>query len=652
MGGVFVSYAREDVAKAKTIARALENASFDVWFDEKIFSGSEFSREIEEALARAGAVVVLWSQHSVQSPWVRDEAAEGRDSGRIVPVLLDECRPPIGFRQFQATDLARWSGRGVPPEIDNILAAVGAKPGMSPKARPGPTAAKPPRFSRRAIGTAGALAVVAVSIAALLFFARPASPPIAAPSLALMPFTADSSDAEGRRLASAVRDALAHALSQSAFAVHVPDSAPQGGAYAEDFMLSGQVRTEADKIFATVRMEEREHRFVVFSNRFEMDRGQLQVLPERIAAQIAAQLSWTAPLVAIERRHPSDPAIIAAMLQQVSTQNSNFSQLQNYETNRRLARKAPNSANANLGLAFNTGFALGEIPRGDRSRAIAAARQASDNAVTLAPEFGDAYIPWCLLHSEQRRIQCEDRLRVGVRADPDAPFANTFLSRLLNTVGRNGEAANLASLSLAHDQFVPAKIGLMLRMFEATGQVQDAADLYRQASRWWPSNEEISWQRLSGMIQRGDFNAARQFAQESDSESHSYPVLSAAAGKSLAAVQNACSPEAAEGLNGSVCMLAFARLGDLDAAFALADRLYPSRRGRTAADEERIWLDAPDSNPVVYLTAPVAAPMRRDPRFIALAERVGLLEYWRSGRAPDWCRDSPEEICSRLRARA
>ena len=129
MAGVFVSYAREDATKAQAIARALEEASLDVWFDQRIHSGSEFSREIEEALKNSAAVVVLWSRHSVESAWVRDEAAEGRDSGRLVPVLLDESRPPIGFRQFQATNLARWSGRRKPKELKDVIAAVRAKAG-------------------------------------------------------------------------------------------------------------------------------------------------------------------------------------------------------------------------------------------------------------------------------------------------------------------------------------------------------------------------------------------------------------------------------------------------------------------------------------------------------------------------------------------
>ena len=43
-----------------------------------------------QALQNADAVVVLWSEASIQSAWVQDEAAEGRDSGRLVPVIIGE----------------------------------------------------------------------------------------------------------------------------------------------------------------------------------------------------------------------------------------------------------------------------------------------------------------------------------------------------------------------------------------------------------------------------------------------------------------------------------------------------------------------------------------------------------------------------------
>ena len=111
MAKVFLSYDREDASRAQAIAAALEDAGHDVWGDRHIRGGSQFSKEIEEELAKADAVVVLWSVHSVDSAWVRDEAAAGRDSGRLVPARIDKTPPPLGFRQFQSIDLSQWSKR-------------------------------------------------------------------------------------------------------------------------------------------------------------------------------------------------------------------------------------------------------------------------------------------------------------------------------------------------------------------------------------------------------------------------------------------------------------------------------------------------------------------------------------------------------------
>jgi hypothetical protein len=40
--------------------------------------------------------------------------------------------------------------------------------------------------------------------------------------------------------------------------------------------------------------------------------------------------------------------------------------------------------------------------------------------------------------------------------------------------------------------------------------------------------------------------------------------------------------------------------------------------------------------------------MRQDPRFLDLARRIGLLAYWQSGRAPDFCNKRREPICATL----
>jgi adenylate cyclase len=112
MARVFLSYARDDLSKAQKLASALTEAGHEIWWDFHVQGGSRFSSEIDRALKNAEVVVVLWTPASVKSAWVQDEAGEGRDSGRLVPVALDSTKPPLGFRQFQCVNLSAWTAHG------------------------------------------------------------------------------------------------------------------------------------------------------------------------------------------------------------------------------------------------------------------------------------------------------------------------------------------------------------------------------------------------------------------------------------------------------------------------------------------------------------------------------------------------------------
>jgi adenylate cyclase len=122
---IFLSYARDDVDAAKQLASCIGEEGHDVWWDRHLHGGSRFAAEIDKALKEAEAVVVLWSPTSIDSAWVQDEAAEGRDSGRLVPVSLGSAKPPLGFRQFQTIDLGPWDGTGTPKAIGELIEAIG-----------------------------------------------------------------------------------------------------------------------------------------------------------------------------------------------------------------------------------------------------------------------------------------------------------------------------------------------------------------------------------------------------------------------------------------------------------------------------------------------------------------------------------------------
>jgi hypothetical protein len=143
MSDIFLSYASEDVARANELAQALSRYGWSVWWDRSILPGKVFDTVIETELSAAKCVIVLWSIHSVESRWVRAEAGEALDKGRLIPVLLDEAVIPLVFRQVQAASLAGWDSdpahRGFQQLVKAISAVVPPQPASATSPAAGDT---------------------------------------------------------------------------------------------------------------------------------------------------------------------------------------------------------------------------------------------------------------------------------------------------------------------------------------------------------------------------------------------------------------------------------------------------------------------------------------------------------------------------------
>ena len=158
MADVFVSYAREDSARAGQIARALEAQGLDVFWDTEIPPGQTWSDFIEAKLAVCKVAVVLWSTHSVTSQAVREEARIGRDKGKLIPALIESVSVPLGFGEVQAANLTAWNGDPNAPEWRRLVEAVCSVVGVAPRLNAARAAYAAPavrRLSAAAIARAG-----------------------------------------------------------------------------------------------------------------------------------------------------------------------------------------------------------------------------------------------------------------------------------------------------------------------------------------------------------------------------------------------------------------------------------------------------------------------------------------------------------------
>lgn len=124
MADLFLSYAREDRACAEKLAGALTRRGWTVWWDRNIQVGRSFSEVIECELDQARCVLVLWSRASVRSEWVQCEASEAAAKGRLVPIRIEDVRPPLEFRRLQTANLFDWQNDLEGPDFTTCLQAI------------------------------------------------------------------------------------------------------------------------------------------------------------------------------------------------------------------------------------------------------------------------------------------------------------------------------------------------------------------------------------------------------------------------------------------------------------------------------------------------------------------------------------------------
>jgi hypothetical protein len=124
---LFISYAHEDKPVIRELVKILEDRDWSVWWDRDIDVGAEFATVIERALLSAACVLVIWSENSVASPWVRAEAQEAMSGATLLPVCMDDTTPPLPFRLLESANLAGWPDQPCKVELEKLLLAIGGK---------------------------------------------------------------------------------------------------------------------------------------------------------------------------------------------------------------------------------------------------------------------------------------------------------------------------------------------------------------------------------------------------------------------------------------------------------------------------------------------------------------------------------------------
>jgi len=628
MASVFLSYDREDLDRARSIAVTLEKAGHSVWWDRHIRGGAQYSKEIENALKRADAVIVLWSEHSVESPWVRDEAATGRDSAKFVPVTIDGTEAPLGFRQFQTLDLSRRRGGSRSPALKELLAAVSAladqqQTGERTTQRPITSVANTRRLNWPIAALLGLALLVTVGIIAWTLVGQSSSVPIVAVS------PADQS-AKSEALS---RDLLVKLGSLQAATSHsVQFTELRAGGAKPALVLNISESGSADHPEASVGLFDGKDNSLLWSKDFEQPSGKVADLKQQAAYTAAQVLTCALDALSPDGQRLEEQSLKLYLKGCAGYADKTAENLHLLlPIFLQLTRAEPKFAGgwAKLLLVESEFTRMRYLPESGAIVAplpahIAAARR-------LDASMPEVYLAEAALLPEmafERRISL---LELAVKEGPTDAAALTAFSENLLFVGRMNEAVVQAEKAVQADPLSPTARDNLIGALTYAGKTDVALAELARAERLWPGASSVTAARFRVHMRYGDPNEAMRLIQSGEVPTSGTPYVEsfvkARVDPATANIDRAVQ-EARSFYDRQPTTIY--HLAQVLGTFGREDELFPILLNWHYPDKVSYVVDA--------LFRPSLRNVRRDPRMIAIAKRLGLLEYWRnSGNWPDFC---------------
>jgi tetratricopeptide (TPR) repeat protein len=305
------------------------------------------------------------------------------------------------------------------------------------------------------------------------------------------------------------------------------------------------------------------------------------------------------------------------------------------ETQRALTVQAPSFAPAQYKYAtFAAIAAMSSSP----DVAAALRREAEthlNRAVVLDPKAPDQFAIRSLFVHETDWAERERLMRAAVTAAPSWPQGNLWLGDVFWETGRIREALEFGQRAAAGESSYDW--GIFYSAIACGGDRPDQAIKDIEHDRQLvPESFFAQDLHLYCLASNSRWDEALRALQSLPMPSLETPLrgvalrafLLAARGRSHADVQEARHLILAKADQGGLINFPSAiswlsALGLVDDALKLAERWEPNKAGLF---------------PNVFMFGPLTKNMRRDPRFMQLAARIGLVDYWRtSGHWPDYC---------------
>ncbi len=466
------------------------------------------------------------------------------------------------------------------------------------------------------------------------------------PRVAILPFRTLGGDADLRSFADGLTDEIQGVLSSNQFlTVSASESEALRGAGASNavarlgvvLLLDGVVEREGSTIRVRVHLDDPRQHATLWSNEFEGPASGADALQAAVAARTTDVTHWG--LIGLTSgRGMIDEAGLSAFIQG-SDELSNSDEA-GVRTLEKLTAAAPSFALAHSRLSVALMVSIRNVSADQQAATVMRAAQEARRSMALDPNNGEAYLGLQTTLPTVAWRQREALLQKGVSVDPSSPYVNYFLSKLWAQAGRNRDALAAARRAAALNPVFSSMGWILADRLAGAGLREEAVAVEARDRRlfgaeWMLRNLLLidalaspaeGLATLQDPAKRPPLSVSEAAVWKAVLKAKQHPSAAATA----PAVRRIEQLEATGRADPRLVIIWLALAGDRDAAFQRADRYYSPA-----------WLSQPSGAATPWETAFLFEPatgLRDDPRMMALAARLGLVDYWRStGKWPDFC---------------
>lgn len=634
MADIFLSYKREDRARAEPIVAALRASGRTVWWDEGLNPRQAWDATIEQEIAAAASVIVLWSPRSVASDWVRTEAHYAQNHSKLVPVVIEPCTIPLAFMLKQTVDLTHWHGPANDPAWCKLIDWLDTQGPATDAPRLLDRRGHMPRWLRRRM-----LIVVTILIAVVLtgvFFFRSKPEHGGAPSIRVAAFDTPRGDQAAASFSQGLAADLAQIVTSGGSKLRVFDAASQGAAAtnAADFTLNGSARSDAGKLHATLTLNSAADGAIIWSTSLTRPVAEADAMHHEAEVRMGAVFVCALDETARDRSIVSLDALKVYL--QACEAEPDGDALHTRKLLQDVTALAPNFAQGWATLAEWNGFIVGmdgdDVPAARKQALDAAAR-----ALAIDPRNSAAWVARGMTRTQiSEWPEAQADLTQALALNPDDPIGNYFYASNLLNVGRTSEALDYAMRGAnSGPQFAPKTWQVIVTLADLD-RVDEAQAMLATALKTWPDNDDLKDLAVRLAVRYADPSKAttalddpvltagqapahlQLLRLEADARSHPSPVTAEAAAAAIRALY--VGPDNAFG-----AAINFMVIGRIDDAYA------------SIGEMRTHLLNAPYvGNPSPFFR-PYAMKFRADPRFMPLAAKLGLVKIWKASKWPDFC---------------